>query len=219
MLNNAIKTVAVAALLSTAPVAPALAFTIDFDGVASGATANSAAPAGVSFVEAELVTQTDEFGDEIPGSERWQPASFGAADVLVQNPDTFAGGFYGPAPSGTNALDARSAPVLMQFAGGIDLAGFSVTLDNSSFGNLTPSVFLFLDAAGSILATLDSDQTVPGFIASLNTPLSDVSSILLPSGALYDNLNVSAVPVPPSFSLLFSAVGALGFFARRKRST
>lgn len=192
------------------------ATTIDFDSVAAGSTANSAAPAGISFVEAEFSTETDEFGDEIPGSEKWRVAADGT-DVLARNPDTFDGGFYGPAPSGPNALDARWAPVLVQFADGIDLAGFSVTLDNSGFGNLVPADLLFLDATGLILATLVADQTVPGYVASWSGALYGVSGILLPSGAYYDNISYSAVPIPPAAVLMFSALSALGFSARRKR--
>lgn len=199
---------------------------IDFDGLASGVAANGDAVAqanGITFGFALFGPSYDEYGDPIAGSDAWRPDT-SAPEVLALNPDSFAGGFYGPAPSGLNSLDARDQPVLMSFAAPVNLASFAVTLDNSTLwgGNATPGAndLLFLDADGNLLASLATDQTVAGYVAALTGPLSGVSSILLASGAHYDNITfTAAVPLPAGLPLLLSALGGFGFCQRRRRST
>ena len=218
-----VKYAALSLAVLAAMAQPASAATIiDFNSVASGATANSAAPAGISFVEAEYVTSTDSNGDEILGSEHWQ-AAVGGSPVLVRDPNTFDGGFYDyydyGSPSAPRAMDARFAPVMLQISGGIDLTGFSFSPDNSSFGNLPPSSILLLDAAGLTLASFDYDQTATSTVGiGFSFSPIHVSSILLSSGGYYDNIELTAVPLPAAFPLLVSALSAFGFVARRKRS-
>jgi hypothetical protein len=72
---------------------------------------------------------------------------------------------------------------------GGDWLSFSVTLDNDTFGDPWIEILL-LDAAGGLLGTLPTDQTVPGLVASFSGPLPGISQILLPAGAFYDNLTV-----------------------------
>lgn len=217
MTISILKSTLLGAALAVASAASVQAATvIDFDGVSSGSTANSAAPAGFGFAEAEYVTATDEFGDEIPGSEHWQAVA-GASDVLVNNPIGFG---FPAAPSAPNALDAVSAPVLLQVSGGIDLGGFSLTattFDGATFGGAPSASILFLDAAGLALGQLDS-QNIPGFFPSLGSPINGVSSILLPSGAFYDNIHVAAVPLPAAVWLFGGALAGLLGFRRRSNS-
>ena len=63
-------TLAVSAGLSQA----ATAYTLNFDGIASGSTANTDSLAlanGISFDFAQLVPDKNAFGDAIPNSDKW----------------------------------------------------------------------------------------------------------------------------------------------------
>ena len=129
---------------------------------------------------------------------------------------------YGAAPSGNNTLDAREQPVLMHFDTAQNLDTFSVTLDNSNFGNLSQSAVYFLDSSKAIISQVSFDQTILGLIVNLSTPLTGVQEILLSSGAFYDNISfsntsVAPVPLPAAFPLLISALSILGVFGRRRK--
>jgi hypothetical protein len=193
---------------------------IHFDNVATGSTATSAAPSGIEFFQAHYVNDLDTFGDEIANTEKWQidTDNNNLFPVSVENP--LLNG-YGAAPSGSNALDARWQPVLMHFSSTQNLNSFSVTLDNSSFGDLSQSMLYFLDSSKTIIGQLSFDQTVLGLIVNLSSPLNGVQEILLSSGAFYDNIRfentVTAVPLPATFPLLLSALGTLGFIRRYRR--
>jgi hypothetical protein len=219
MKTTFLKVSAIALAVSAAMPALAETVTINFDNVAAGASANSALPlnAGFAFYNAVFTPDVDAYGDAIIGSEKWRidtDPSTPAVDVV----NTVAQG-YGAAPSGTNALNGLWQPVLVHFDHATDLNGFSVTLDNSAYGNLSPSQLLFLDAGGNTLAQIILDQTQPGAIGALNSTLFGVQDIVLASGALYDNVTVSSVPLPAAAWLMFSALGGLGTIARRKRAS
>ncbi|MES2825106.1 MAG: VPLPA-CTERM sorting domain-containing protein [Pseudomonadota bacterium] len=209
------------ALFATVP-ASAAVVGINFDNVPTGATATSAAPSGIAFYQAHYVNDLDAFGDEIPNTQKFQIDAENNAlyPVTVGNP-TVNG--YGAAPSGSNALNALDQAVLMRFDTAQNLDSFSVTLDNSTFGNLSQSALYFLDASKTIIGQIDFDQTVMGLIVNLNTPLTGVQEILLSSGAFYDdisfsNTTVAPVPLPAAFPLLISALTMLGVFGRRRKS-
>lgn len=213
-----LKASAIALAVSAAMPALADTVSINFDNVTAGATANSALPlnAGFAFYNAVFTPDLDQYGDEIIGSEKWRidtDPSTPAVDVV----NTLAQG-YGAAPSGANALNGLWQPVLVHFDHATDLNGFSVTLDNSTYGNLSPSQLLFLDAGGNTLAQIILDQTQPGAIGALNSTLFGVQDIVLASGALYDNVTVSSVPLPAALPLLMSGLGVLGFVKRRKKA-
>jgi len=75
---------------------------------------------------------------------------------------------------------------------------------------------LFYDAADTLLGFIALNQMVSGFsIANDPGVFDNVSKILLPGGAFYDNLTISAVPEPT-----VSMLPVLGAFAliRRKRA-
>ena len=219
MMTQTLKIAALTLAVSAALPATANAFVLNFDGIANGADANTDAVAvanGISFHEATFIPDKDGFGDVIPGSEKWQIDPSGGS-VVVRDPSTFAGGFYGSAPSGPNALDAREAPILMTFANAINLGTFSVTLDNSTLGNAFPVDVLFLDANKAIIGSISTTQSQPGFVGVLGAPIVGVKEVVLNQIAYYDNITVAAVPLPAPLFLLGSAFASLVGAARRRR--
>lgn len=217
-MKNIFKKVALSAIVGAAMAqgASAATLTLNFDNAASGSDVNLSVPAAIRFYNAALLPDQDEWGDDIPGSEKWQIDPSVSDPVVVLNPSTVD---YGSAPSGTNALDARWSPLLMHFDSAIELTGFSVTLDNSTFGTIGMQELVFLGANKSVLGILGLDQTQPGYVGSWTGTLAGVQEILLPSGAFYDNLTItstSPVPVPAALPLLLSAFAALGALRIRR---
>lgn len=222
MKTSYFKASALALALFAAVPASASFVSIDFDNVATGSTATSAAPSGVEFFQAHYINDVDGDGIEIPNTTKWQidAENNNATPVTVENP---ALNGYGAAPSGSNALDARWQPVLMHFDTAQNLSQFSVTLDNSSFGDLAQSTLYFLDASKAIIGQINFDQTVLGLIVNLDSPINGVQEILLASGAFYDNIafntsEIAPVPLPAALPLLLSAFGILGILSRRRTS-
>lgn len=222
-LNLKASALALAVFAPVAITAPASAsvVNINFDNVTTGSTATSAAPSGVEFFQAHFVNDLDVWGDEIANTAKWQidADTDATTPVTVENP---ALNGYGAAPSGTNALDARWQPVLMHFGAAQNLNSFSVTLDNSSFGDLFNSALYFLDANKAIIGQVSFDQTVLGLIVNLNTPLAGVQDVVLSSGAFYDNFvyetaSSTSVPIPATFPLLITGLGLLSILRLRKK--
>jgi hypothetical protein len=214
---HAIKTAALALAISAALANPASATIIDinFDNVASGAEANTAAAGtGISFNYAVFQPKVDAYGDAIPGSDYWQPDPTASA-VTVSDPTLRN---YGPAPSAPNALDAIDQPVLMHFSQAVKLNSFAFTLDNSTYGNPGNSPILFLDANHNTIGQMDSFQSVSGYFGLTTIPLSGVQDVLLASGAYYDNfrLNIAAVPEPEEYLMLLIGACMVGLQVRRK---
>ena len=218
MIKQYLNSAALALAVATTLPAAASSFVLNFDGLADGANANGDAVAvahNVTFHEAQFVPDLDEFGDAIAGSEKWQPVLAGAP-IMARDPSTFAGGVYGPAPSGTNALDVRDAPVLMSFATPLDLTQFSFTLDRSTLGNPFVVDVLLLGVDKQLLASIATVQSVSGYSGVLATPVLGVKEILLSTTAYYDDISVSTVPLPAPVAMLGAAVISLAA-ARRRR--
>ena len=166
---------------------------LDFDGVGSGATANSAAAgSGLRFDLGAFLPELDAFGDPIPGTDAYRPDPTAVDDVRVGNPNARG---YGNAPSPVNALDAIDQGVLITFDTPLDISAFAVTLDLSALGFPGNFDIVFQDENGGVLQLLPTAQSVPGFVAAFSGSLLDVASIYLPSGAYYDNLSLT-VPEP-----------------------
>lgn len=194
--------------------AHAVSFSVDFDGVPSGAPANSVAPAGLTFEPAAYLPDYDGFGDPIPGTDKWR-VDITAPPLTIENPEDYG---RGPAPSPQGALQALFQPTLLLFNAG-DTLDLSVTLDNDAFGDPVLDI-LFLNVAGNIVGSLTTDQTVPGFTATYSGSLPQVAQILFPAGAFYDNLKLTVVP---EGGTVLSGVGVgflalAGWLVRRRRA-
>jgi len=194
--------------------AQADAVVLTFDSVASGTAANDlVAGQGLRFDLAIYAPDVDEFGDEIPGTEQYRPDPEAVDAVRVGDPQFYG---YGAAPSPVNALDALWQGVLITFDTPQDLTAFSVTLDDSTFGYLGTFDIVFQDASGTALFSLPTQQSVPLYVASLAGGLSGVSSIFLPSGAFYDDLEIAPVPEPGTLILLAAGIASLAVTTRRR---
>jgi hypothetical protein len=198
---------------------PTLADTINFDGIAAGANANSDAVAqamGITFHNAAWLPNQDSYGVDIVGSEHWQIDTT-VADLVTAENTSVQG--WGVAPSAQNALDARWSPILMDFTTAMDIGSFSFTLPNSTYGNPPPSDILFLDVAGNTLYDLKYAQGNPLANVSLPASVLGVKDIVLASGTFYDNISVAAVPVPGAVWLFGSALmGFMGVSRRNKKA-
>ncbi len=130
---------------------------------------------------------------------------------------------YGPAISG-KALDGTNNPLMFTFASAMNLSSFGVFLDNSSFGNIPQTGgdpafgtnILFYDAADSLIGFIALDQTVSGFSVADSGTYNNVSKVILPSGAFYDNLSFTGQAVPEPASAALACLGALALFKRRR---
>jgi hypothetical protein len=195
-----------------------------FDGVPAGTPVNTLVQPrrlGAVFHNAYFGPRFNQQGFPIPGPERWR-IDRSAPDVLVDDPSLFG---RGPAPSPENALEALLQPVLITFRTPLTLepSGLSLILDNDTFGfnGLLPgyedvAVHLF-DASAQLIERIGVDQTTPGFQVSTGGQVG-VKWMLLPAGAFYDNLHISATPVPaPGAVSVLLGAAAVALPRRRSR--
>ncbi len=195
------------------------ATTFDFDGSSPITTTGTALTSSVIMTNAYWET-LDDNGDPlaVPGFRQDTLAPVVTGDPSVAG--------YGSAISG-NALDGVGSPLMFTFDAPLDIRNFSVFLDNSSFGNI-PQVggnpafgtnVLFYDAADTLIGFIPVDQTVSGFsVADLGT-FNNVSKVILPSGAFYDNLSFNAQAIPEPTSALMGAFGVLAILTGHRRRT
>jgi len=114
-----------------------------------------------------------------------------------------------------NALDAVDQAVLFSFSTPQNLSSFAVTLDNSTLGTAFGTNVEFYSAADALLLSIPVDQTVSGFSVNQTFSLYGVSKMVLPAGAFYDNLTVTAVP-EPSRAMLLGLFAGVALFRRRR---
>jgi len=193
--------------------AHAQSYFLNFDAGLPGSLANAQAPSSLNFHYGELQELTDDYGDPT-GVFNWG-IDLTAPAVSVQNPNFYG---YGHAPSLSNALDSVFSPTLMLFSAPQDLGSFGLTLDNSTFGNLgLVNIEFYRSVAGGadlLLGTVTIDQTIPGQVISYGA-LSGVDKIVLPGGALYDDVSFSVVPEPATGAFL--GLGILAMILRQRR--
>jgi len=211
--NQILLALCAAALLGAAAAGrAAIPFTLNFDG--PGSTADDFAPVSLTIGYGQFVPTLDEFGDPIPGTEHWE-LDLGGGPVPVIDPSTVG---YDPAPSLFKALDARDGTVLLVFDTPELIGGFSATLDNSTFGNLSDSPVEFYDSSFILLASISADQTVPGLILTSGLISGAVKTIVLPSTAFYDN--IAAVPETDAWSIaMLGIIGVASLFRRGRRKS
>lgn len=205
------QTLLAAAMCASTFVASAATYTINFDKLTDGALASADAIAqahGVTFASGQLTDIVDPVTFDVIG-QHWLADP--AYSIYASSPSSIG---WGAAPSGQIAIDGRYDQVLMQFAAPVQLTHFSVAMDNSSFGFPANVDLLFLDANGQIVRSDSFQQNITSsFDANFLAPTT-VSAVLLPSGKFYDNIGVTAVPVPAAWALLSSGLMLFGF-ARR----
>lgn len=186
-----------------------------FDSGTLSVTTGDVLPASVTFDYAYYETE-DEFGDPLanPGFRTDSPAMAGDPSVTG----------YGAAISGT-AIDATVGPVMLSFSSPITISGFGIVLDNSTMGTI-PQVggdpafgtnILFYDASDVLVGFVGLDQTVSGFTIT-NDPgtFENVSKMILPSGAYYDNMSFVTQPVPEPGAAALGGLGLLTLLRRRR---
>lgn len=207
---------ATALCASTFAASAANAYTINFDNLADGALANADAVAlanGVTFASGQLTDILDPITFDVIG-QHWLADP--AYSIYASNPSAIG---WGTAPSGNRALDGRYDQVLVQFAQPTQLTDFSVAMDNSSYGFPANVNLLFLDANGQTVHSDSFQQNITtSFGVNFLTPTT-VSAVLLPSGKFYDNVTVTAVPVPAALVLFSSGLlGLVGLARKRAQS-
>ena len=216
-------------LLSASVAATALAvsavsaasFSTNFDNQPDGTLASVFSNADFSFHNGVFGPLKDGEGLNIPGSDQWQidVASDTSFPLTVVETGAVSGG-YGDAPSSPNALNGVDQTVLIVFNQFVDITNFSVTLDNSTFGNLSATSSDFVNGA-TVVVSNPADQTVSGLVVNVGSAFG-VKTIALPAGAYYDNLSfdytVSAIPEPSSFAALAGLAGLALAASRRRRA-
>lgn len=171
----------------------------DYTGPALGSTVQ------IGFGIAEDLL--DELGSDT-GRDSWV---FDLAPIDPITADPTSEG-YSPAGSFLNAFNQS---VLIRFGTEFNFTSFSIVMDGSTFGS-TSSVE-FYNVNDELITTLDAFGLVANYEVT-GSNINNVSKVVLPAGAFFDNMTVtgSAVPEPSAVTLL--GLASLGLAARRRRA-
>ena len=110
------------------------------------------------------------------------------------------------------------SPVLLTFSGAVNISSFGIQLDNSSLGNLFGTNIEFFDSTDNLIWSIPVDQSVSGFSVNETLSLTNVSKIVLPTAAYYENVNMGLAAVPEPSKAMLLGFGALSVFMRRRRA-
>jgi hypothetical protein len=190
-----------------------ITYNFDFDNVAAGTLVSALLPATISINPAVQDFAYDENFLPIPGTLRWRIDPNAPAVPIVT---TEAG--QPSAPSGLNMMGDRLSPILISLNAPLNyFNAVTFTLDNDTFGD-TAIDALLLDANGATVASVATNQTQPGGTYTLTSTNKAAQYVLLPAGANYDNLAITASTAPEPGTLILAGVGLLtGGIVRRKR--
>jgi hypothetical protein len=186
---------------------------LNFNTSTANAVTGDALPVGVvlSLDYAYLETQ-DALGDPLLRPSWVADAS--ASAVQVGSPSA-AG--YGADIDGT-ALNVVDSPVLLTFNGAVNISSFAIQLDNSEFGNAFDVNIEFFDPSDTLIWSIPVRQSLSGFSLNETLSLTNVSKVVLPTAAYYDNLNMGLAAVPEPSKAMLLGLGALSVFMRRRRA-
>ena len=202
-------------------------YNFNFDGVASGTSANNALVnpySDVQFLSAFLTADLDAQGFEIvdintnqliPGFTHFE--AYANSDIRVRDPQFYN---HGVAPSGVNAIDAKFDELYIKFATEQNLTSFSAQLDNSQYGIYNAN-FIFVNAAGKTIDSITfNSYDNPGAIITKDFTRG-VGGIILSKGKLYDNITiatVAAVPEPQSYALILMGLSLFGLLSKKSKN-
>lgn len=220
-----VKSALVAALVASAATAQAAVYSFNFDGAASGTSANDSAInpySNVTFLSAFTTADLDAYGSEIldmngnfiPGFTHIE--AYSDSNIQVVDPSTIA---RGNPISGTNALDGRYDSIYLKFADAQSNLNVSFQLENTHFG-LTSQID-FVDANGKVINSVSQDIMGHSFgqLITASSANTGIYGIVISSGLTFDNLNIAtiaAVPETDTYAMLLAGLGVMGLVARRR---
>ena len=183
----------------------------DFSSDATPSVTGTALTGSLS-VDYTYLETLDDNGDPLPTpSFRPDPS---APAIVVGNPSARG---YGSSSTG-NFLDAVDQGVLLSFSHAQDISSFSLVLDNSTLGTAFGTAVEFYSAADLLIGSIPIDQTIAGFSVNDTSLFSNVSKVVLPAGAFYDNLSVTTVAAAPEPGrAMLMGAGLAGMVLRRRR--
>jgi hypothetical protein len=207
-MKRILSAIAFAAMCAGAQAATVLDFAFSTNAVPS---VTGPALTGTLSVDYTYLETVDGNGDPLP-TPSFRPDGT-AGPIVVGDPSARS---YGSAISG-NALDAVDQAVLLSFTQAQNVSAFSIVLDNSTFGTPFGTAVEFYSSADLLIGSIAVDQTISGFTVNDTSLFANVSKIVLPAGAFYDNLSLTVTAAPEPGRVMLLGLGAVGAILRRRR--
>lgn len=190
-------------------------YNFNFDGAASGTSANNLLInpySDLTFLSGFVTDDLDANGNVVSGQTHWE--TYTDSNIVVTDPLAYSNG------TAVNALDANYDQIFIKFNTAQDLSAFSVQRDGTQYGNPSGGSIIFLDALGKTLSNIDfQSSNNPGALIASGAVMG-VSGIVLTIGKLYDNQNITTVPPvpePESYAMMLAGTGFMGLVSLRRR--